>query len=118
MNVGSPNSIRWLLIAEGGGDVRSTDDTRDNITRKEGRDITPEKRFEIKVIQQNWWIVSNQDRVQQEIEKLSQKKRKQLTSKERVRLLQLKLYHKAKQEKEYKFYVLYDISGLYTGRSL
>ncbi len=52
--------------------------------------------------------MSNQDRVQKEIEKLSQKKRKQLTSEERVRLLQLKLYHKAKQEKEYKFYVLYD----------
>lgn len=52
--------------------------------------------------------MSNQDRVQQEIEKLSQKKRKQMNSLERVRLLQLKLYQKAKQEEEYKFYVLYD----------
>lgn len=51
---------------------------------------------------------SNYDRVQREIEILSQKKRKEMTSQERVRLLQLKLYLKAKQEKEYKFYILYD----------
>lgn len=51
---------------------------------------------------------SIQQSVQQEISLLSQKKRKELTDKERVRLLQLKLYQKAKQEKEYKFYVLYD----------
>ncbi len=51
---------------------------------------------------------SNQERVQQEIQNLSLKKRKERTSKERVRLLQLKLYLKAKQEKGYKFYILYD----------
>ena len=51
---------------------------------------------------------SNQERVQQEIQNLSQKKRKEMTSKERVRLLQLKLYLKAKQEAGYKFYILYD----------
>ena len=43
-----------------------------------------------------------------EIDKLSQKKRKDMTSRERVRLLQLKLYQKAKQESNYKFYILYD----------
>jgi len=42
---------------------------------------------------------SIQESVQQEIGRLSQKKRKELTDKERVRLLQLKLYQKAKQEK-------------------
>jgi group II intron reverse transcriptase/maturase len=52
--------------------------------------------------------MSNQEKVQQEIDMLSQKKRKLMTAKERVRFLQLKLYQKAKQEKEYKFYVLYD----------
>ena len=52
--------------------------------------------------------VSNQERVRQEISDLSLKKRKELSSKERVRLLQLKLYQKAKQEKGYKFYILYD----------
>ena len=52
--------------------------------------------------------MSNQDSVQKEIDRLSQKKRKQMISMERVRLLQLKLYQKAKQEEKYKFYVLYD----------
>lgn len=52
--------------------------------------------------------MSNQERVQQEIDKISQKKRKLMTRAERVRLLQLKLYQKAKQEKGYKFYILYD----------
>ncbi len=51
---------------------------------------------------------SIQDSVQQEIMRLSQTKRKDQTTKERVRLLQLKLYLKAKQEKGYKFYILYD----------
>jgi RNA-directed DNA polymerase len=51
---------------------------------------------------------STQDKVQREIEILSQKKRKDMTSQERCRLLQLKLYQKAKQEGNYKFYILYD----------
>lgn len=51
---------------------------------------------------------SIQEQVQQEIDLLSQKKRKDMTSLERVRLLQLKLYLKAKQESGYKFYILYD----------
>ncbi len=51
---------------------------------------------------------SIQEKVQQEITLLSKKKRKEMTSKERVRLLQLKLYLKAKQENGYKFYILYD----------
>ena len=52
--------------------------------------------------------MSNQDKVRNEIQRLSQKKRKEMNSQERVQLLQLKLYQKAKQEKNYKFYVLYD----------
>jgi len=52
--------------------------------------------------------MSNQDKVRDEIQRLSQKKRKQMNSMERVRLLQLKLYQKAKQDKDYTFYVLYD----------
>ena len=51
---------------------------------------------------------SIQEKVQREINRLSQKKRKEMTSQERVRLLQLKLYLKAKQENKYKFYILYD----------
>jgi len=51
---------------------------------------------------------SIQQKVQSEINILSQKKRKDMSSQERVRLLQLKLYLKAKQEIGYKFYVLYD----------
>ena len=52
--------------------------------------------------------LSIQERVQNEINILSQKKRKDMEPQERVRLLQLKLYLKAKQESGYKFYVLYD----------
>lgn len=49
-----------------------------------------------------------QDRAQQKINVLSQKERKDMPTFERVQLLQLKLYLKAKQEKNFKFYVLYD----------
>jgi len=52
--------------------------------------------------------MSNHQIVQNEVDRLSQKKRKEMTSRDRVRLLQLKLYQKAKQEKEYRFYILYD----------
>jgi len=51
---------------------------------------------------------SIQEKVQREISELSRKKRKDRSSQERVRLLQLKLYLKAKQESSYKFYILYD----------
>ncbi len=52
--------------------------------------------------------LSIQEKAQSEITIISQKKRKDMTSQERVRLLQLKLYLKAKQESDYKFYILYD----------
>lgn len=39
---------------------------------------------------------------------LFNKRRKEMTDAERVLMLQEKLYQKAKQEREYKFYVLYD----------
>ena len=95
-------------MAEGGGDVRSTADNQDNTPgRREGTlllTIVSDKSNTTELVNKS----SNQEKVQKEIEMLSQKKRKQMSSRERVRLLQLKLYQKAKQEKDYKFYILYD----------
>jgi RNA-directed DNA polymerase len=50
---------------------------------------------------------SNQQQVGEQLT-LIPKKRKEMSSSERVQLYQRKLYLKAKQEKEYGFYVLYD----------
>lgn len=52
--------------------------------------------------------MSNYENIENEIARISQIKRKERTSKEKVRLLQLKLYLKSTREKEFKFYVLYD----------
>ena len=52
--------------------------------------------------------MSNQKKVEDEIHRLQQKQRKSMSTLERVRLLQLRLYQKAKQEKGYRFYILYD----------
>ena len=49
---------------------------------------------------------SNHNRA--EAEGIEKKKRKDMTDAERVQLLQRKLYLKAKQERDFKFYVLYD----------
>ena len=50
---------------------------------------------------------SNQQQVGEQLN-LIPKKRKEMSSSERVQLYQRKLYLKAKQEKQYGFYVLYD----------
>lgn len=52
-------------------------------------------------------MASNQQQVGTQLILIA-KKRKEMSSAERVQLYQRKLYLKAKQEKEYKFYILYD----------
>ena len=51
---------------------------------------------------------SNQHRAEEANERLFRKKRRDRGASEKVRLLQLKLYQKAKQQPTYKFYILYD----------
>lgn len=51
---------------------------------------------------------STQKKVEEAIDHLSRIKRKDRSALEKVRLLQLKLYQKAKQQPTYKFYILYD----------
>lgn len=98
---------RGQRSVEGGGDARSTDHNQDNTTWKEGRGITVKNVLDNKCMTE-LRNTSNHERVQGEIERLSQKKRKDRSSQDKVRLLQLKLYQKAKQESGYKFYILYD----------
>jgi group II intron reverse transcriptase/maturase len=52
--------------------------------------------------------MSNQHRVQTGPNLNRSKKRKDMSTEERLHLLQRKLYLKAKQEKKYRFYILYD----------
>jgi hypothetical protein len=105
-------------VAEGCGDARSTEDNQDNITCQEGRGITignvlDNKRQlqidETTVIRKRY----------KKIDHLSQKKRKDMTSREKVRLLQLKLYQKAKQESSTSsIFSMTKFSCAHTGRSL
>lgn len=54
-------------------------------------------------------MLSNQQRVEAEKQgTLFKKKRREMTTAERVGMLQEKLYCKAKQDRDYKFYILYD----------
>ncbi|MDP2424396.1 MAG: hypothetical protein U1C46_07650 [Bacteroidales bacterium] len=51
----------------------------------------------------------NQERVESEVQgELFKRRRSEIPDAERVLTLQEKLYQKAKQERGYKFYVLYD----------
>jgi RNA-directed DNA polymerase len=60
-------------------------------------------------VNQTELIVNNQDRVgEPEQGELFKRRRSEIPDSERVSTLQDKLYQKAKQEKGYKFYVLYD----------
>jgi len=92
---------------EGGGYARSTVDSQDNITWKEGRGITVKNVLDNRCMTE-LKNISNHESVQREIDRLTQMKRKDRSFLEKVGLIQLKLYQKAKQESGYKFYILYD----------
>ena len=63
----------------------------------------------LKKVSKTELIVMNQDRVEAEGQgELFKRRRSEIPDAERVLTLQEKLYQKAKQEREYKFYVLYD----------
>jgi hypothetical protein len=70
---------------EGGGDARSTVDNQDNTTWKEGRGITVKNVLDNRCMTE-LKNTSNHESVQREIERLSQMKRKDRSSLEKVRL--------------------------------
>jgi hypothetical protein len=70
---------------EGGGDARSTVDNQDNTTWKKGKGITVKNVLDNKCMTE-LKNTSNHESVQREIERLSQKKRKDRSSLDKVRL--------------------------------
>lgn len=60
-------------------------------------------------VNQTKLIVMNQEKVGADVQgELFKRRRREIPDAERVLTLQQKLYQKAKQEREYKFYILYD----------
>ena len=106
MNVGDPNRTGKSTVAEGVGYAHSSDDSRKG---KNGSSEGALLQTSIKEVNTTKLIVMNQDKVEAEGQgEPIKRRRSEIPDAERVLTLQEKLYQKAKQEREYKFYVLYD----------
>ena len=88
------NFAKFCVAVKGVGDAHSSDDLKDNITFKERRGITSDKTFKERSI---FRLVND----------LQKKSKSQMSDEERVRDFQRKIYLKAKQDRDFRFYVLY-----------
>lgn len=86
------------IVDKGVGDAHSSEDERDNKTLSESRGISSSNVFKERSIFQ----LTKKSNLRRK------PKRSEMSDEERVRDFQRKLYLKAKQEKEFRFYSLYD----------